>query len=832
MLKISVHADFQLRSFSLSLRDSLRKTPAKALLAAASMPPKAKRGVEMNKRGNLLTGLMVFGIAFALLFAACTPLDGDLDDIREKAWEENHGNDNFAPTNTPSVSVGGQVGTLPAVSNGSVYFPVGTTNIPDGIYPATLTGEPSLPAVTVQGGQVDINNNSGTLTIIGSGSTVQGTYNLTLTINGVTSKAFTLTIAQAGAKSVTIGGTQTGTINAGTSGQTATFSLSMVNILAAQTGTITWYTTNAGTTSTTAPANISVSSVTTGSTTITMTATGAAPAAKDYYFKIIIDGEQSNVGTLVIFGARSISIGTQSGTINTGTSGQNATFSLTVANFTSGLSGTVKWYTAVGGTSEGNIPTNISAGTITSSTTTITMTATGVAPAAGSYYFRVTIDGVQSNVGTLTISQPPLTGKPGITGDDWERATLTATAGTLNVTTGLTYQWWRGSTNIGTGTTYTVKVADKNSNITVTASHASYSGSQTSDAKAISDFTGIYDLTQLKGMVLTENYKLANDIILLNTDTWTTHPSSFSGVFDGNGKTITFVVPTIQPSGSDTANYYGLFRINVGEIRNLQVDGAFYLNSTSDTNYQMTYMGPVVAYNGMGGVIRNVCSSVTVGITNTGGSSCTVGGIAGVNYGTIRNSYYGGTGVSVDNTKMVNVGGIVGDDSSSSGGGILWCWSSATGSIYGKGTYVGAGGIAGVANNVQNCVVLVSTYIWAEGQTSPQPTNASRIAGIRSGTFSNNYGRTVATTVTSGAMRLLYGASVARAATSATDSADGINVAESTTTNNYDGSWWTGNSGPKWTTSINWGGVYNNDPGLDRPWKWNSLTNRPKLWFE
>ena len=100
-------------------------------------------------------------------------------------------------TGTPTgagktVTVGAQSGALAAGATGTVTFPVTTSNIANGSYTATVANRPN--GISVQG-QVTINNNTGTLTLEGTSSTVQGnTNNLTLTIDGATSAAFMLIV--------------------------------------------------------------------------------------------------------------------------------------------------------------------------------------------------------------------------------------------------------------------------------------------------------------------------------------------------------------------------------------------------------------------------------------------------------------------------------------------------------------------------------------------------------------------------------------------------------------------------------------------------------------
>jgi uncharacterized protein YjdB len=91
-----------------------------------------------------------------------------------------------------TVFVGAQNIALVPGPVSTVTFPVTTANIADGSYTALVDNLPS--GVTVQG-QVTISGNAGTLTLAGDTSITTGsTASLTLTIDGVTSPAFTLTI--------------------------------------------------------------------------------------------------------------------------------------------------------------------------------------------------------------------------------------------------------------------------------------------------------------------------------------------------------------------------------------------------------------------------------------------------------------------------------------------------------------------------------------------------------------------------------------------------------------------------------------------------------------
>ena len=88
--------------------------------------------------------------------------------------------------------IGEQVGKLEAGFAGTVTYTIETANIANATYTVEVANRPT--GVTVQG-QVKIDNNSGTLTLAGGTTTKAGTTdNLTLTIDGITSGAFTLKI--------------------------------------------------------------------------------------------------------------------------------------------------------------------------------------------------------------------------------------------------------------------------------------------------------------------------------------------------------------------------------------------------------------------------------------------------------------------------------------------------------------------------------------------------------------------------------------------------------------------------------------------------------------
>ncbi|MCL2080313.1 MAG: hypothetical protein FWH17_10875, partial [Oscillospiraceae bacterium] len=117
-----------------------------------------------------------------------------------------------------AVSVGAQNVTVTAGLGGNVEFPVATEIIGDGVHNITVNNLPN--GVTVVGGMdIYIANNTGVLYLHVDSNVTAGTFsNLTLTFDGVTSAAFTLTIDDPLGKIATVG-EQQGAVTAGTGGE-------------------------------------------------------------------------------------------------------------------------------------------------------------------------------------------------------------------------------------------------------------------------------------------------------------------------------------------------------------------------------------------------------------------------------------------------------------------------------------------------------------------------------------------------------------------------------------------------------------------------------------
>jgi filamentous hemagglutinin family protein len=166
---------------------------------------------------------------------------------------------------------------------------------------------------------------------------------------------------------------------------------------------------------------------------------------------------------------------------------------------------------------------------------------------------------------------------------------------------------------------------------------------------------GSTNKTDLQGMNgdLTLNYVLGTDIDASGTSTWNTNAgfvpignntNNYTGIFNGLGHTISNL--SINRTSTD---YIGLF----GEISSSAVISNVGLvgGSIQGNNY----VGGLVA-NNHGGTISYSYAKGNVTIT---GNDPKVGGLVGINSGTVRNSYIQSTGNVTGGTK---VGGLVGEN--------------------------------------------------------------------------------------------------------------------------------------------------------------------------
>ena len=215
----------------------------------------------------------------------------------------------------------------------------------------------------------------------------------------------------------------------------------------------------------------------------------------------------------------------------------------------------------------------------------------------------------------------------------------------------------------------------------------------TTNADGYIEVSTVLDLYNVRND-LTANYILINDIDLTEATAengdydfegngWNPIGSgnvygnnAFTGVFDGNGYTISGIQMSADscPSGTGDTVYLGLFANNTGTIKNLNVVGAI---SSSITN-KKTYAAGLVAVNN--GSVLDCSSNVEIKID--GKMISNVGGIAGQNGGIIERSYNVGDIENYVNEANSYTGGISGHGVN---GTIKNCYN--VGSVYARDRY-------------------------------------------------------------------------------------------------------------------------------------------------
>ena len=230
---------------------------------------------------------------------------------------------------------------------------------------------------------------------------------------------------------------------------------------------------------------------------------------------------------------------------------------------------------------------------------------------------------------------------------------------------------------------------------------------------------------------LAGSYKQEADINLMNKS-WTpigkTGAARFTGIYDGNGHTLTGLY-----INSLTLDYAGLFGY-VG-IANV-LSGVFNLGVSGNVTGRQ-YVGGIVGYL-YAGKIENCFSIVDVtggGTTQNAGNN--VGGIAGqIYYGSsLVNSFSTGNVTGVQ-----NVGGIVGllnSNSNNNSSSVENCY--ATGAI--SGVYL-VGGVVGQINQsayVKNCVALNKYVKSSPSATTQYPVGRVYVKTVGSSNSINNH---------------------------------------------------------------------------------------------
>ena len=177
-----------------------------------------------------------------------------------------------------------------------------------------------------------------------------------------------------------------------------------------------------------------------------------------------------------------------------------------------------------------------------------------------------------------------------------------------------------------------------------------------------------------------------------------TSSNKFSGIFDGNNKTISNMI-------CNPGSVAGFIGYNNGTLQNLNFTNANITGSSSPAN-----AGVAVAYNNSTGVVYNVVSTnATISLTGSATGVYGLGGIVGYSIGTIDScANIGGSIKSTTSNDGRRIGGIVGN---SKGGIVRNCYntapidanSSAVGGIAGDDNVYGGGG---------SSVIIANCYNW------------------------------------------------------------------------------------------------------------------------
>ena len=358
----------------------------------------------VKKIYKCLFNLLVASLMSAVLATSC--------------WEVTLPEETDAPEFDKTVTIGSQEAMLISDEAGATTFAVNTANIATSAAGSVqwyldADGKSPLDIVDFRFVLISASISTGsadrTLTVNIGADSSPVTYYFRVTIDGVTSSNMGALVIDE--KNVTIG-TQSGVLVEYTLGM-VTFAVNTTNIATSENGTVEWYNDVDGISiANSAPFGIETS-LSAGSDDRILTVesiqqpqvTGTPPGT--YYFRVTIDGVQSsNMGVLVV-SEKNVTVGAQSNALISGAAG-TTTFAVSTFGIDVSAAGSVQWYFDADGT----IPIDagqlsfvlISASVSTGSADRTLTVSVGPDSSSGTYYFRVTIDYIQSNVGELRIN--------------------------------------------------------------------------------------------------------------------------------------------------------------------------------------------------------------------------------------------------------------------------------------------------------------------------------------------------------------------------------------------------------------------------------------------
>ncbi len=206
-----------------------------------------------------------------------------------------------------------------------------------------------------------------------------------------------------------------------------------------------------------------------------------------------------------------------------------------------------------------------------------------------------------------------------------------------------------------------------------------------------------------------------------------TYITSFTGVFDGNGHTVSGL--KIYIDRLDNYAYAGLFaKVSGGTVRNLKLE---YMNILVEKNVDFAYVGGIAGSIDNAGVIKNC--SVSGSISAVTVETCTTGGIVGRLDGIVQNCRNSAYIECKSSSSSVNVGGIA---------GIVCRETNAIGncrnmqSVTGKGySETHAGGIVGdmggmASDNTDAVATVAQCYNTASVTATTQRNSVADAGGI------------------------------------------------------------------------------------------------------
>lgn len=193
---------------------------------------------------------------------------------------------------------------------------------------------------------------------------------------------------------------------------------------------------------------------------------------------------------------------------------------------------------------------------------------------------------------------------------------------------------------------------------------------------------------------------LANDIdmdILYSSEFAPMCPNGFSGTFDGQGHTISGL--TIKQSGTENAGLFSLIAKN-GIVRGVNLDSSCIVSA-----YNVCSIGGIAGIN-VGTIEKCIFNGLaSAAFSNQDGSGKGIGGIVGINDGTVQNCLVGNRTLSCaisNRAQNMTVGGVVGRNT----GSITGCMFYALYNEYSM-TNITRGTICGNnTGNVINCAGL------------------------------------------------------------------------------------------------------------------------------